>query len=146
LGGGYPAITRGASNDKEWFMQQVRQMTAASLAALPRKRMAAAVLFTDVQDRSLLVEPTYKDYWEIPGGIVEADESPYVAAKREVNEELGLLVDPGRLLAVDWVPPKPARTEGVIFVYDGGQLCDSQTASISLPRNELRSWAWCTEH
>jgi 8-oxo-dGTP diphosphatase len=126
-------------------MKQVRQMTAASLAALPRKRMAAGVLLTDVQDRSLLVEPTYKDYWDIPGGIVEADESPYVAAKREVNEELGLVVEPGRLLAVDWVPPKLARTEGVIFVYDGGQLSNSEAELISLPLDELRSWAWCTE-
>ena len=80
-----------------------------------------------------------------PAGLLRLI-SPYAAAKREVNEELGLLVDPGRLLAVDWVPPKPARTDGVIFVYDGGQLSYSQTASISLPRDELRSWAWCTEH
>lgn len=66
--------------------------------------MGAAVLFTDPAGRVLLVEPTYKDYWEVPGGAVDADESPYDAAMRELKEELGLSVSPGRLLVVDWVP------------------------------------------
>jgi 8-oxo-dGTP diphosphatase len=53
----------------------------------------------------LLVEPVYKDYWEIVGGCVEANESPRPGAAREVKEELGQTVVPGRLLVVDWVPP-----------------------------------------
>ena len=51
-------------------------MTDDYTATLPRKRMAAAVLFFDAADRLLLVEPTYKPTWELPGGTVEADESP----------------------------------------------------------------------
>lgn len=76
-------------------------------ATLPRKRLAAGVLFRDPTGRVLLVEPTYKDHWELPGGCVEADESPFAAAARETDEELGLAVRPGRLLIVDWVPPGP---------------------------------------
>jgi ADP-ribose pyrophosphatase YjhB (NUDIX family) len=38
--------------------------------------MAAGALLFDEDGRILLVEPTYKPYWEIPGGVVEADESP----------------------------------------------------------------------
>lgn len=90
-------------------------------------------------------EPTYKDYWEIPGGAVEADESPYAAVVRELKEELGLRVQPRRLLVTDWVPPRPGRTEGLIMVFDGGVLTPEQTAQIRLPAEELRSWAWCTE-
>ena len=54
-------------------------------ASLPRKRVAAAVLFTDGDGRVLLVEPTYKEHWEVPGGSVEVDEAPYAAAVREVK-------------------------------------------------------------
>lgn len=105
--------------------------------------MGAAVLFTDVVGRALLVEPVYKDYWEIVGGCVEENEAPRQAAAREVKEELGKTVTPGRLLVVDWVPPRPDRTEGVMFVYDGGPLDEQSTADIHLPPDELSRWAWC---
>jgi 8-oxo-dGTP diphosphatase len=114
-------------------------------AGLPRKRMGAGALLTDAQGRVLLVEPTYKDYWEIPGGTVEADESPYAAVVRELEEELGLSLRPGRLLVTDWVPPRPGRTEGLMLLYDGGILTPEHTERIRLPPDELRSWAWCTE-
>ena len=120
-------------------------MTDDFTATLPRKRMGAGVLLSDSKGRVLLVEPTYKPDWEIPGGTVEAGESPYVAAVREVEEELGLAVSPGALLVVDWVPPRPDRTEGLMMVFDGGVLTPEQTMGIQLPVEELRSWAWCTE-
>jgi 8-oxo-dGTP pyrophosphatase MutT (NUDIX family) len=63
---------------------------------------------------------------------------------RELNEELGMSVRPGRLLVVDWVPPQAGRTEGVMFVFDGGVLDATRTGEIHLPIEELRSWAWCT--
>ncbi|MFG2044025.1 NUDIX domain-containing protein [Dactylosporangium sp. NPDC048998] len=113
-------------------------------ATLPRKRMGSGVLFRDAVNRILLVGPAYKNYWELPGGVVEGDESPYDAARREVGEELGLAMSPGRLLVVDWVPPRPDRTEGVMFAYDGGVLDAEATANLQLPADELRSWAWCT--
>lgn len=120
-------------------------MTADYTATLPRKRMGAGVLLSDERGRILLVEPTYKPYYEIPGGSVEADESPYAAVVREIEEELGLPVRPGRLLVTDWVPPRPDRTEGLMMVFDGGLLTPEQSARIRLPADELRSWAWCTE-
>jgi ADP-ribose pyrophosphatase YjhB (NUDIX family) len=52
--------------------------------------MAAGALLFDAADRILLVQPTYKRSWEIPGGVVEADESPHTAVCRELKEELGL--------------------------------------------------------
>lgn len=113
-------------------------------ATLPRKRMASGVLLSDDRGRVLLVEPTYKPEWEVPGGSVEADESPYAAAVRELKEELDLPVRPGRLLVTDWVPPRSDRTEGLMLIFDGGSLSGEETARIQLPADELRSWAWCT--
>jgi ADP-ribose pyrophosphatase YjhB (NUDIX family) len=75
------------------------------IAALPRKRMAAGVLFRDRADRVLWVEPTYKPNWEIPGGIVEDGESPWDCATREVAEELDLRRPVTGLLVVDHVRP-----------------------------------------
>jgi 8-oxo-dGTP pyrophosphatase MutT (NUDIX family) len=63
---------------------------ALDYAALPRKRAVATMLLTDLADRVLVVKPTYKPDWELPGGAVEDGESPEVAAAREVVEELGL--------------------------------------------------------
>lgn len=111
---------------------------------MARKRMAATVLYFDAAGRVLIVEPTYVPYWELPGGAVEADESPYAAACREVHEELGLSRPAGRLLAVDWVPPRPDRTEGVVLVFDGGELSADEIAALTVPPDELRGWAWCT--
>ncbi|MEV6336341.1 NUDIX hydrolase [Nocardia vinacea] len=118
---------------------------AEHVAGFPRKRMGAGALFVDDVDRVLLVEPTYKGYWELPGGVVEADESPYAAVVREVGEELGLTVSMGRLLVVDWVPPGLYPSDGVMLVYDGGVLSTDQITAITLQAEELRSWAWCDD-
>jgi ADP-ribose pyrophosphatase YjhB (NUDIX family) len=79
------------------------------IASLARKRMAAMALFHDDLGRVLLVNPTYMDEWLLPGGSVEADESPHAACRREVVEETGLDRAPGRIVAVDWVPARSGR-------------------------------------
>ena len=116
---------------------------AAFYAGLPRKRVGAGVVYRDASNRVLMVEPTYKPDWEVPGGIVEEGESPRAAAVREVREELGSDLPVGRLLAVDWVCAAPPRTEGLFFLFDGGVLDDRTADSITLPAPELRSWRWC---
>ena len=55
-------------------------------------RVAAGALFSDESGRVLLVKPTYKKTWDIPGGYVEPGESPRAACIREIREELGLSV------------------------------------------------------
>jgi 8-oxo-dGTP pyrophosphatase MutT (NUDIX family) len=106
-------------------------------ASLPGKRMGAGALILDPQGRVLVVEPTYKEAWEVPGGIVEADESPRQACAREIREELGLELVPGRLLALEWQGPEPDRTESVMLIFDGGVLPD--LAPVTLPSDELAS-------
>ncbi len=106
----------------------------------PRKRIGAGVAIVDEDFRILLVEPTYKDTWEIPGGSVETGESPREGARRECLEELGFDVEIGRLLAIDWVSQGRTPGDGLIFMYAVGPV---DSARIILPPGELRSWEWC---
>ncbi len=103
----------------------------------PGKRMGAGALIRDESGRVLVVEPTYKDRWELPGGSVERNESPRAACERELAEELGLSLTVGRLLCLEWQGPEPDRTESVMLVFDGGVL--PEDARIRLPADELAS-------
>jgi len=111
--------------------------TADFYAQLPTKRVAAGALFTDEIGRVLLLRPTYKQTWEIPGGVVEDNESPRAGAVREVLEELGLALSLGRLLCIDWIPSRLSETEGVMLIYDGGLIDGDTAATIQLPGAEL---------
>jgi ADP-ribose pyrophosphatase YjhB (NUDIX family) len=113
-------------------------------ASLPRKAMSAGALIRDQAQRILLVEPTYKDVWEIPGGIVEADEAPLRACIRELREELGITRAAMRLLCVDYARAAAPKPEMLAFVFDGGVLSASEIANIALPEAELRSYRFVT--
>ncbi|AZM54565.1 NUDIX hydrolase [Streptomyces sp. WAC 01529] len=102
-------------------------------------RMAAGALFFDDADRVLLVEPSYKDYRDVPGGYVEHGESPRQACVREVHEELGIKPHIGRLLVVDWAP-NPGEGDKVLYLFDGGRLSADQRQKIALQADELRSY------
>ncbi len=112
--------------------------------SLPRKRMSAGAIFLDDNGRILLVEPTYKPVWEIPGGVIEKNESPLEACIREVEEEIGLQKRPLRLWCVDYIKADDHRTESIVFIFDGGHLTPEETARITLPADELRSYRFCT--
>lgn len=110
------------------------------LHEFPKKRVGAGVAIVDEDFRILLVEPTYKDTWEIPGGSVEPGESPREGARRECLEELGFDIEIGRLLAIDWVTQGRTPGDGLMFMYAVG---DVDSSRIILPPEELRSWEWC---
>ncbi|GHG78435.1 NUDIX hydrolase [Streptomyces platensis] len=114
---------------------------AAYIAGLPRVIAGAGTLFRDAEGRLLLVEPNYRDTWILPGGTVESDagESPRQAARRETAEEIGLDIEPGALLAVDWVRGKD-RPPLVSYLYDGGVLDAAQLSAIRVQESELLSW------
>ncbi|GAB6901212.1 NUDIX domain-containing protein [Kineosporia succinea] len=106
---------------------------------LPRKNVAAAALIRDEQGRVLLLEATYKPTWVMPGGVVEADEDPRLGCGRELEEELGLRREPGRLLVVDWVPRHGVWGDQLQFVFDGGVLDEDGVAGLVLQESELRA-------
>jgi 8-oxo-dGTP pyrophosphatase MutT (NUDIX family) len=98
-------------------------------------------LFFDDADRILLVQPTYKDHWDIPGGYVETGETPAQAAAREIREELSLEAKVGSLLVADWAP-HPDEGDKLLFIFDGGTLTTAQIDAIRLQADELASYAF----
>jgi 8-oxo-dGTP pyrophosphatase MutT (NUDIX family) len=111
---------------------------------LPRKRAIAQLLVLDEAERVLLCQLTYKQDWDLPGGVVEVGESPQVAVGREVEEELGLVVAPGPLVLTDWLPPWSGWDDALCLVYDGGVRPASILEQVVRQEREIRSAEFCT--
>ncbi|MEU8583891.1 NUDIX hydrolase [Streptomyces abikoensis] len=103
---------------------------------MARPRMAAGALFFNDQGDVLLVRPSYKPKWEIPGGYIEVGESPLIACRREVEEELGITPPIGPLLVVDWAPNE-RDGDKVLWIFDGGELQSKEVSAIKLAQDEL---------
>lgn len=92
-------------------------------------KVGAGVLI-EKDDQILLLQRAHepwKEAWNIPAGYVEADEHPKDAAKREVFEETGLVVEIGELLKAYYYSDDP-RGNGVALIYKAevlGVSCES---------------------
>ena len=99
-----------------------------------RIRCVGAII-TDDAGRLLLIQRGHEPEegrWSLPGGRVRPGESDLAAVAREVREETGLHVEPGRLIgAVE----RPAPGGAVFDIYDyaasisGGQLVAGDDAA-----------------
>ncbi|MDD7965892.1 NUDIX domain-containing protein [Actinomycetospora lemnae] len=103
-------------------------------------RVAAGALFVASDGRVLLVHPTYKDTWDLPGGYVERGESPAAACRREVLEELGIDRAPLSLAAIDWAPHE-REGDKLLFIFDCG-LLGVDEERIRLDGSEIDRWDW----
>jgi 8-oxo-dGTP diphosphatase len=105
---------------------------------VPTIPASAGAMVFDRRGRLLVLKPTYKSGWTLPGGEIEdTGESPWQACRREVREECGLEVTTGRLACVDVRPAGPRRRGGVRFLFDCGVLDDAVLARIEVPRAEI---------
>jgi 8-oxo-dGTP pyrophosphatase MutT (NUDIX family) len=111
---------------------------------LPRKRAISQMLIRSTDDRLLLCQLTYKNDWDLPGGVVEVGESPQLAVAREVEEELGLTIEAGPLVLTDWLPPWGGWDDAVCLVFDGGVHDESIVASIVRQQREIRAARFVT--
>ncbi|MFJ7277445.1 NUDIX domain-containing protein [Kitasatospora sp. NPDC098663] len=109
--------------------------------------MTTYVLCTDPASRLLVVQATGHGTWHLPGGVVEAGESPLDAALREVREELGLAIDlrDDDLFAVEWAQARRSGArDRLVFLWAGPILSTADTDRISLQARELCAWRWAT--
>ena len=59
--------------------------------------IGAFSIILDDENRVLLCKRRDKDLWNLPGGRVEQDESPWAAAVREAQEEMNVVITIERL-------------------------------------------------
>jgi 8-oxo-dGTP pyrophosphatase MutT (NUDIX family) len=111
---------------------------------LPRKRAIAQMLVRDPDERVLLCRLTYKEDWDLPGGVVEVHESPQLAVSREVAEELGLDLAPRSLLLTDWLPSWSGWDDALCLVFDGGVHDAAILDEVVVQPREIRSAEFCT--
>ncbi len=106
--------------------------------ALPAIPVSAGALIFDRSGRLLILKPTYKSGWTIPGGVMEADgETPWQACRREVREECGIELSRGRLACMDFRRPKPGNPGGIRFLFDCGSVEDDCLAAITVQAEEI---------
>jgi 8-oxo-dGTP diphosphatase len=108
---------------------------------VPAIPVSAGALIFDAAGRLLILKPTYKTGWTIPGGVMEADgETPWEACRREVREECGIELRRGRLACMDFRRPKPGRTGGIRFLFDCGAVGQPDLAGIVLQPEEISEY------
>ena len=102
---------------------------------------AVAIVAVDRDDRVTLVrqlrEAARKELLELPAGTLEAEEEPFVTAKRELEEETGLRGGTWRELAAFYTTPGFCRERMHLFVAEGvepGEARQEDDEAIELVR------------
>ena len=76
----------------------------------------------------------FKDWWEFPGGKMEAGESPVEALKREIREELNATIKVGELIqTVEWDYPSFHLTMHCFW-------CELACEALHLNEHEAAAW------
>lgn len=107
---------------------------------LPRQRMVASLVACH-DGRLLIVKPTYRDGWLLPGGVIDQDESPAAGCVREAQEELGLRLTLTGLVMVDHASdPGDGSGGSVHYWFTTDELTAAQVEAIRLPADELEAY------
>ena len=78
-----------------------------------------------------------RDEWELPGGKLELGEAPEACVAREIEEELGLAVEPVALVDA-WVYSIAADTHVLIVTYG----CAERERRMAILSDEHTQLAW----
>jgi 8-oxo-dGTP diphosphatase len=73
---------------------------AETTSTPPRHSVSVAGAVIDEAGRFLAIRRRDNAHWELPGGVLELDETPEQGVVREVLEETGLTVGPDQLTGV----------------------------------------------
>lgn len=111
-----------------------------------RVRLAVRAVILDARGRLLLVNAypgARSDLWCAPGGGVESGESLPDNLVREVREETGLAVEPGRLLAVSEFHDPASGYHQVDLIYRATLTGDDEPR-LADPTGVVNRLRWAT--
>ncbi|MDD9793583.1 NUDIX hydrolase [Priestia megaterium] len=87
----------------------------------------------------ILMVDNHEGHWSFPGGRVEAGESLVEAVIREVFEETGLTIEPGKILAINEGKLLKRNHHAIFFTFEG-HIVDG-TEEIKMPE-EIFQLEW----
>lgn len=99
-----------------------------------RKRVSADVILRNADGNLLLVDP-------VQARLGSARRH----GRSQLHEELGLDLQAGNLLCVEWVSAHGPWDDLLNFIFDGGILDDHAIASLQIMDDELRAYEFCDE-
>jgi ADP-ribose pyrophosphatase YjhB (NUDIX family) len=107
--------------------------------SLSKKRMGVGAFIFNERNELLIVKPSYKDYWSIPGGVVEENESPAQACIREVEEEISIELKEIKFLCVDYTKAdeNKDKDESLQFIFSGGKITKEEIKSTKIDGKEI---------
>ena len=107
----------------------------------PKIPVSCGAILLNGQGRLLIVKPSYKSGWSIPGGSMHSSsETPWQACQREVMEETSLTVARGRLVVVDTRPHQDGRQMGMRFLFHCGTVPPEHESRIRVQPGELKEF------
>ena len=105
-------------------------------------RSAACGMIYDRDGLLMIVKPTYRDDWLLPGGTIEVNESPSQACAREIREELGVAMEPIALLCIEYQSQHDDKSESIQYTFDCGTMTEEKLSAIRIPPTELSEYAF----
>jgi 8-oxo-dGTP diphosphatase len=108
----------------------------------PTPMLVVAALLRDREGRLLLQQAlpgkAHEGLWELPGGKVDPGETPRAALAREIEEELGLTLDPEAMIPAGFAdgPGSNGRPPIVLILYNCPQWSGAPAAL------DGQQWGW----
>jgi 8-oxo-dGTP pyrophosphatase MutT (NUDIX family) len=109
------------------------------LHSMHARPSSAVVIMEDDQQRVLIVKAHYKTHWSLPGGMIDAHETPKQAAIREVYEEVGLVVASDDV-RFGWMAVRHSRVADTYQFIFKTALREDQIDKIALQASEIDEW------
>jgi 8-oxo-dGTP diphosphatase len=98
---------------------------------------SAHAVLIDERGWVLIVQPSYKRRWHLPGGYVHVGETPTKAVARDVFEEIGIRPELRGPVAVSWAPHGGA--DRLLFTY-AGRLTEKLRQAVRIDGAEIIGW------